>query len=182
MSKSDLKYALKNGVRAALLRWCRARYREVGGPADIRSVKGMVSVLSGQRMSQVSAWKWLLDNQLNAAEIKSLGKATKAKATARKPTKAFYSSEQWRAIRFEALKAGNGCCCLCGRSNREHGVILHVDHIKPRSKFPELALTLSNLQVMCEDCNLGKSNRDDTDWRTATALDRSLDAIDWRQM
>ena len=42
------------------------------------------------------------------------------------------------------------------------GVVLHVDHIKPRSKFPELELSLDNTQVLCADCNLGKGAWDDT--------------------
>ena len=42
--------------------------------------------------------------------------------------------------------------------------MVHVDHIKPRSKYPKLALVKSNLQVMCEDCNLGKVNTDTIDW------------------
>jgi hypothetical protein len=50
---------------------------------------------------------------------------------------------------------------------------LHVDHIKPRSKFPHLALSLSNLQVLCRQCNLGKSNTDDTDWRWVVAVDEA---------
>lgn len=45
------------------------------------------------------------------------------------------------------------------------GVKLHVDHIKPKSLFLHLAYDLNNLQVLCEDCNMGKSNKDDTDWR-----------------
>ena len=40
-----------------------------------------------------------------------------------------------------------------------------VDHIKPRSKFPGMSLDLENLQVLCNDCNMGKSNDDFTDWR-----------------
>lgn len=78
----------------------------------------------------------------------------------------FYSSLVWRELRFRALKRNDGRCELCGRSKHD-GVILHVDHIKPRSRFPMLALTESNLQVMCDDCNLGKGNRDTTDWREA---------------
>lgn len=46
---------------------------------------------------------------------------------------------------------------------------MHVDHIKPRSKYPALELVLSNLQVLCEDCNLGKLAHDETDWRPLEA-------------
>lgn len=70
----------------------------------------------------------------------------------------------WLQVRYQALKDAKGRCLCCGRSPKE-GAVLHVDHIKPVSQFPELALTLSNLQVLCADCNEGKSNRDQTDWR-----------------
>jgi hypothetical protein len=77
----------------------------------------------------------------------------------------FLKSDKWRTIRYRALELQGGACQCCGRSRKSHGVILHVDHIKPRSKFPELALNINNLQILCEDCNLGKSNKFDTDWR-----------------
>lgn len=76
----------------------------------------------------------------------------------------FYLSHAWREVRYQALRLQGARCCLCGRTAKD-GITLHVDHIKPRSKFPELALTLSNLQVLCEDCNIGKGNTDDIDWR-----------------
>lgn len=76
----------------------------------------------------------------------------------------FYQSRAWLALRFEALeKFGNHCACCGAKGGAE--VRLHVDHIKPRSTHPELALTLDNLQVLCADCNLGKSNRSMTDYR-----------------
>jgi len=74
----------------------------------------------------------------------------------------FYSSSKWREVRYKALKMYGGKCKLCGVSGSH--AVLHVDHIKPRSHYPNLALDLSNLQVLCEDCNLGKSNKDDTKW------------------
>lgn len=77
----------------------------------------------------------------------------------------FYKSDEWRSLRYRVLKCHHGCCDLCGRSRAKHGVILHVDHIKPRSLFPELELEITNMQVLCEECNLGKSNKDETDWR-----------------
>ena len=42
---------------------------------------------------------------------------------------------------------------------------MNVDHIKPRRLFPDLALSLDNLQVLCHECNHGKGNWDMTDWR-----------------
>lgn len=76
----------------------------------------------------------------------------------------FYKSHLWRAARYAAFeKNGNNCQC-CGRG-RADGLIMHVDHIKPKSTFPDLALDVDNLQILCEECNLGKSNLYDTDWR-----------------
>lgn len=77
----------------------------------------------------------------------------------------FFNSNTWQRLRFEVLAESEGCCVLCGRSYREHQVALEVDHIKPRSRFPNLALDKDNLQVLCFDCNRGKGNRDTTDWR-----------------
>jgi len=51
-------------------------------------------------------------------------------------------------------------CLSCGRSAREDGVLLEVDHIIPRSKGG--SDDMSNLQTLCKKCNIGKSNRDST--------------------
>ena len=79
----------------------------------------------------------------------------------------FYRSYGWRSLRIATLEAnrkrhgGLRCeCCLAGTTGR-----WHVDHIHPRSSHPELALEPANLQVLCEDCNLGKGDRYTTDWR-----------------
>lgn len=80
----------------------------------------------------------------------------------------FYLGAPWRELRYRALKLHGGACQCCGARASVRRP-LHVDHIKPRSRFPELELVLSNLQVLCEDCNLGKGARDQTDWRPAQA-------------
>ena len=77
--------------------------------------------------------------------------------------KAFYDSKEWRKLRYEVLTTQGRQCQCCGASPPK--VVLHVDHIKPRSKYPELELDIDNLQILCEACNLGKSNLDDTDFR-----------------
>ena len=76
---------------------------------------------------------------------------------------AFYTSPAWRSTRYAALARSRGRCECCGRSS--WSTTLHVDHIMPRSWAPELALEGENLQVLCDDCNLGKGNTDAIDWR-----------------
>ena len=71
----------------------------------------------------------------------------------------FYRTKAWRELRLSILLASDCSCKICGNTS-EKGAVLHVDHIKPRSLYPELALDESNLQVLCEDCNIAKSNND----------------------
>lgn len=79
-------------------------------------------------------------------------------------TNEFLESYQWRRIRYSALKNSDGRCSLCGRGSKD-GVVLNVDHILPRKRYPELSLDINNLQVLCHECNHGKGNIDNTDWR-----------------
>ena len=79
---------------------------------------------------------------------------------------AFFDSREWKELRYKAIKLHGRKCMACGCEGGE----IHVDHIKPRSKFPELALTLENLQILCADCNLGKGAWDQTDWRKPESL------------
>lgn len=80
----------------------------------------------------------------------------------------FYESRAWRELRYKALVEHGRKCQCCGAEPPK--IVLHVDHIKPRSKFPSLELELDNLQILCKDCNLGKSNKDDTDFRLVDQL------------
>jgi 5-methylcytosine-specific restriction endonuclease McrA len=76
----------------------------------------------------------------------------------------FLSSFEWKVIRKQALNKYKSMCMCCGASPST-GAVLNVDHIKPRKFFPELALDINNLQVLCGDCNAGKGNWDTTDHR-----------------
>lgn len=77
----------------------------------------------------------------------------------------FYSSMEWRQLRYKVIKKyrPKGCMACLNEFTRQNP--MNVDHIKPISKHPELALDINNLQVLCSDCNAGKYNRDETDWR-----------------
>jgi len=82
----------------------------------------------------------------------------------KRPANEFYRSRKWRELRYKALlRCGRACMC-CGAQPKD-GIILHVDHVKPRSKYPQLELDINNLQILCEDCNLGKSNIFEDDFR-----------------
>lgn len=60
-------------------------------------------------------------------------------------------------LRWTILKRDNFSCRKCGRSPaKDQNVNLHVDHIIPWSKDGETEL--NNLETLCEQCNLGKSN------------------------
>ena len=51
----------------------------------------------------------------------------------------------------------NYTCQVCGLKDLE---IMEVDHIKPKSKFPELTLELNNLLTLCPNCHARKTNRE----------------------
>jgi hypothetical protein len=60
-------------------------------------------------------------------------------------------------LRFTILQRDNFSCNKCGRSPaKDPSVVLHVDHIIPWSKGGETVI--ENLETLCSDCNLGKSN------------------------
>lgn len=76
----------------------------------------------------------------------------------------FLQSKAWKRLRYQALKLHGMKCQACGTSPST-GSVLNVDHILPRRLFPESALQIENLQVLCADCNEGKGNWDMTDFR-----------------
>lgn len=67
------------------------------------------------------------------------------------------------AMRWQVFQRDGWKCVSCGRNAAQDGVILHVDHITPRSKGGQNVL--KNYQTLCHTCNIGKSNRDDTNLR-----------------
>lgn len=71
----------------------------------------------------------------------------------------FYDSEEWHGLRSKAFQKYPHICMRCGNKDN-----LQVDHVKPRSKYPKLQLELSNLQILCRDCNLSKGVKDSPEW------------------
>jgi len=73
----------------------------------------------------------------------------------------FYFTEDWRNLRIRVLNEFGSICMKCGGNQR-----ISVDHIKPRSLYPELELDYDNLQVLCTPCNSRKSNKIIIDYRS----------------
>jgi len=101
----------------------------------------------------------------NAFEQKTAAQKFFANSMAFVATDEFLNSFEWRKIRMQALKKYGARCMCCG-ATPQTGAVMNVDHIKPRKIFPDLALNLDNLQILCHDCNHGKGNWDMTDWRS----------------
>jgi len=64
-------------------------------------------------------------------------------------------------MRFLVLRRDNFKCKICGKSPAtDPKIVLHVDHIIPWVKGGETVI--DNLQTLCSDCNIGKSDLDMT--------------------
>lgn len=103
--------------------------------------------------------------RLAAEPVKALERKLKLTPELRAAQKdSFLFSYEWRRVRMLALKKYGPKCQCCGATPQTGGV-MNVDHIKPRKLFPHLALDVDNLQILCHECNHGKGNWDQTDWR-----------------
>lgn len=62
-------------------------------------------------------------------------------------------------MRFKIMQRDNFKCRICGKIPANNpGVMLHVDHIIPCAKGG--TAEIENLQTLCWECNLGKSDLD----------------------
>jgi hypothetical protein len=109
----------------------------------------------------------------NGPHIANIARSTAGKESVKpvytKSDDSFLQTFEWRRVRMVALKKYGARCQCCGASPST-GAVMNVDHIKPRKLFPELALDVSNLQILCGECNHGKGNWDMTDWRTTESV------------
>lgn len=60
-------------------------------------------------------------------------------------------------MRYDVLKRDDFTCQKCGATAKD-GAKLHVDHIVPVYKGGKT--TMSNLQTLCDRCNIGKGTKD----------------------
>ena len=107
----------------------------------------------------------------NPIKKKSKEKKRKRKKIKISPNSKFYKSKEWIELRYRVLSIFRAKCMCCGRTPSEHGIVVNVDHIKPRARYPELELDINNMQILCSSCNWGKGNSDTTNWRNLSNND-----------
>ena len=76
----------------------------------------------------------------------------------------FYDSPDWQSIRSKIVKRYGNKCLSCGKKGSANTKI-HVDHVFPRSLYPDLELNIFNCQTLCERCNKTKMNKNCNDYR-----------------
>ena len=63
--------------------------------------------------------------------------------------------QEWKDLRKVIINRDGNKCKYCGKI--AEGSDLNIDHIKPKSLFPELIFDPDNLQVLCRKCNFKKN-------------------------
>lgn len=82
----------------------------------------------------------------------------------RTAARSFLDSYEWKELRRKVIAQYGRKCMKCGTTPKDPRKT-HVDHIKCRKRWPELALDFNNLQVLCCRCNKHKGNKHSTDYR-----------------
>lgn len=65
-----------------------------------------------------------------------------------------------RINRLRALDRDKKTCQICGRTKKD-GVLIQVAFVRHNP----LNIGLDNLQTLCEDCNIGRGESDNIDYR-----------------
>ena len=75
----------------------------------------------------------------------------------RKHKKVYYTKEEWEEAREAVFLRDGRICYRCQCEATQ------VDHVLPKSKYPHLALDLTNLKPICWPCNRKKNTQVLTD-------------------
>jgi hypothetical protein len=156
----------KYGGRATTLLYCEAKVFGIPYPPP----SGWLVTYGDSEISSTQATKLKLTLEKSNKESASQGLRVLKDAwivLQNSPdvlNKDFLQSKAWKRLRYQALKLHGNKCQSCGASPST-GAVLNVDHILPRRLFPESAMQIENLQILCSDCNEGKGNWDMTSFK-----------------
>jgi 5-methylcytosine-specific restriction endonuclease McrA len=71
--------------------------------------------------------------------------------------------DEWIKLQEEKYGKNKLVCAICNRKNlhgftKDKNKLATIDHILPKSEFPELWNVPSNFQISCYHCNMKKGN------------------------
>lgn len=93
-----------------------------------------------------------------------------------KVTDSFYRTPKWRAWRDAIILRRGRVCQQCG-ADLSWPQKAHVDHVKSRKQYPELAFDPSNVRVLCTSCHSSKTAREDGGFGNKVPTGCSVDGI-----
>lgn len=108
---------------------------------------------SGTYEKRFGGWRKSLEafvSWVNEGELPELSGLEQQKVSSKRTPR----NINWR-LRAMVLMKDGARCKLCGATPQD-GAKLHVDHIVPWANGGETVF--ENLQILCEKCNIGKSN------------------------
>lgn len=127
------------------------RYSELQKPLSKYNI-GTYENRFGSLRKALARFVAYINNELSSSSEESLKNLTTEPTTKHKTSRTI----NWR-LRFIVMRRDNFKCKNCGRSPAtDSDIVLHVDHIKAWSNGGETVL--ENLQSLCLQCNIGKSN------------------------
>lgn len=71
---------------------------------------------------------------------------------------AFYVSKEWKHLAKEVRKEQKEC--QRHKEKKSYAAASTVHHKKPIKQFPKLALTKSNLELLCDSCHREEHNKE----------------------
>lgn len=178
LRKRNMPYV---NMEQACVDMARVLNLDIGGFAHLDARRIVASGIAGRIMPDVVAVKEVDKAQRRKQKLaqRASRKAGNPKkvylpgipsaSTLERDIKEFYASWEWKRLSYDVKQERGRICECCGA--RPPKAVIHTDHIKPLRKYWHLRLERTNMQVLCEDCNMGKGSRDETDFRLLNARD-----------
>lgn len=180
--------SLGNLSHIEMAKWCYGHDSEMGRCPQSFTKRQAAQAIVTYYQRRCGELPKISQKALNQIERLGLPKAVKTRLRAFKretflpaksqkiktPDELFFASRQWQELRYKAFKLHGAACQCCGATALSSGRPMHCDHVLPRYTHPELEWEITNLQILCEACNLGKGAWDKTDWRAPVETPESL--------
>lgn len=127
--------------------------KDIVKPSGRRILKKLSALVDKKTITTTEAWILFsrpVEKSIPAVIAKRISKADLEQlAVLREDVK--------NTLRIKARKR----CAYCRRPMGSHNISWHIEHIRPKAKFPELMFSMKNLVFACVDCNYTKNNQVD---------------------